>query len=105
MDRLKVATIWLGGCSGCHMSFLDLDEFLIDLADKIEIVFSPVVDTTKKGVGSELFRDPKEAKTTSPSQNIRRGLPPSILFQGTHDRVVDPASVTKFQRVMKRGNL
>lgn len=45
MDRLRVATIWLGGCSGCHMSFLDLDEFLIDLADKIDIVFSPVVDT------------------------------------------------------------
>jgi NAD-reducing hydrogenase small subunit len=26
------------------MSFLDLDEFLIDLADQVEIVFSPVVD-------------------------------------------------------------
>jgi NAD-reducing hydrogenase small subunit len=44
MDRLKVATVWLGGCSGCHMSFLDLDEFLIDLADMIEVVYSPVVD-------------------------------------------------------------
>ena len=44
MDRLRVATIWFGGCSGCHMSFLDLDEFLIDLVDKIDIVFSPVVD-------------------------------------------------------------
>jgi NAD-reducing hydrogenase small subunit len=44
MDRLKVATVWFGGCSGCHMSFLDLDEFLIDLADQIEIVYSPVVD-------------------------------------------------------------
>jgi NAD-reducing hydrogenase small subunit len=45
MDRLKVATVWLGGCAGCHMSFLDLDEFLIDLAGLIEIVYSPVVDT------------------------------------------------------------
>ncbi len=44
MDRLRVATVWLGGCSGCHMSFLDLDEFLIELAGKIEIVYSPVVD-------------------------------------------------------------
>ncbi len=44
MDRLKVATVWLGGCSGCHMSFLDLDEFLIELAGKIDLVYSPVMD-------------------------------------------------------------
>jgi NAD-reducing hydrogenase small subunit len=42
--RLRVATVWLGGCSGCHMSFLDLDEFLIELAGKIDLVFSPVID-------------------------------------------------------------
>lgn len=40
----KVATAWLGGCSGCHMSFLDLDERLIELADKIELVYSPFAD-------------------------------------------------------------
>jgi NAD-reducing hydrogenase small subunit len=44
MERIKIATVWLGGCAGCHMSFLDLDEFLIDLADKVEIVYSPIVD-------------------------------------------------------------
>jgi NAD-reducing hydrogenase small subunit len=42
--KLRVATVWLGGCSGCHMSFLDLDEFLIDLAGKIDLVYSPVID-------------------------------------------------------------
>ncbi|MFH0990780.1 MAG: oxidoreductase [bacterium] len=40
----KVATVWLGGCSGCHMSFLDMDERLIELADKMDIVFSPLAD-------------------------------------------------------------
>jgi NAD-reducing hydrogenase small subunit len=44
MGLLKLASIWFGGCSGCHMSFLDLDEFLITLAEKAEVVFSPVVD-------------------------------------------------------------
>lgn len=39
-----MATVWLGGCSGCHMSFLDLDEFLIDLAAQIDLVYSPVID-------------------------------------------------------------
>ena len=42
--KLRVATVWLGGCAGCHMSFLDLDEFLIELAGKIDLVYSPVID-------------------------------------------------------------
>ena len=45
MDRVRLATAWFGGCAGCHMSFLDLDEFLIELATKVDIVYSPVVDT------------------------------------------------------------
>lgn len=40
----RVATVWLGGCSGCHMSFLDLDERLIELASKIDLVYSPLAD-------------------------------------------------------------
>lgn len=44
MARLRLATVWLGGCSGCHMSFLDLDEWLIDLADQVDLVYSPLVD-------------------------------------------------------------
>ena len=45
MERLKIATTWLAGCSGCHMSFLDMDEFLIDLADKVDVVYGPLVNT------------------------------------------------------------
>ncbi len=47
MSRLKLATVWLGGCSGCHMSFLDLDEWLIDLAAQADVVFSPFADIKK----------------------------------------------------------
>jgi len=42
--RPRVATVWLGGCSGCHMSFLDMDERLLELAAKIDLVFSPIAD-------------------------------------------------------------
>ena len=45
--KVRVATVWLSGCSGCHMSFLDLDERLIDLAQKIQLVFSPIADIKK----------------------------------------------------------
>ncbi|MFN8530146.1 MAG: NADP oxidoreductase [Anaerolineae bacterium] len=44
MSRKRMATVWLDGCSGCHMSFLDIDERLLALADQIELVYSPLVD-------------------------------------------------------------
>jgi NAD-reducing hydrogenase small subunit len=44
MSKLRLATVWLDGCSGCHMSFLDMDERLIAVAEKAEIVYSPLVD-------------------------------------------------------------
>jgi NAD-reducing hydrogenase small subunit len=43
-EKVRVATMWLSGCSGCHMSFLDQDEVLIDLAAKIQLVYSPIAD-------------------------------------------------------------
>lgn len=44
MNKKRLATVWLDGCSGCHMSFLDIDERLLALADRIELVYSPLVD-------------------------------------------------------------
>ena len=45
MSKIRIATVWLDGCSGCHMSFLDMDERLLAVADKIDLVYSPLVDT------------------------------------------------------------
>ncbi len=42
--RPRIATVWLAGCSGCHMSFLDLDEWLFELAKLADVVYSPVAD-------------------------------------------------------------
>jgi NAD-reducing hydrogenase small subunit len=44
MSKLKLATVWLDGCSGCHMSFLDMDERLLELAELVDLVYSPLVD-------------------------------------------------------------
>jgi len=44
VNRLKLATVWLDGCSGCHMSLLDIDEALVPLAGKIDLVYGPLVD-------------------------------------------------------------
>ncbi len=44
MSKQRLATVWLDGCSGCHMSFLDLDERLVSLQERAELVYSPLVD-------------------------------------------------------------
>jgi len=106
-DRL----VGVGASGGAHLclSTAMLDAY-DELGDPVEIpctpnamvLFSPIVDTTKKGVGHGLFRDRKEAKVTSPSQNVKRGLPPSIIFHGLDDRVSPPEQVVRFAKAMKR---
>jgi NAD-reducing hydrogenase small subunit len=51
-NKKKVATIWLDGCSGCHMSLLDIDEAILAVAKKADIVYGPLVDAQEfpKGV-------------------------------------------------------
>lgn len=44
MKKVKVATAWLDGCSGCHMSLLDMDAAIISLGRKIDLVYGPLVD-------------------------------------------------------------
>ena len=44
MTRPTLATVWLDGCSGCHMSFLDMDERLLEIAARADIVYSPLID-------------------------------------------------------------
>ncbi len=47
--RLKVATVSLAGCFGCHTSFLDIDERLFDLIEHIEFDRSPFTDIKTVG--------------------------------------------------------
>ncbi len=42
--KLKLATVSLAGCFGCHMSFLDIDERLLQLLELVEFDRSPLTD-------------------------------------------------------------
>jgi NAD-reducing hydrogenase small subunit len=44
MSKIKLATIWLDGCAGCHMSLLDIDEAILAVAEKADVVYGPLVD-------------------------------------------------------------
>jgi len=42
--KIRVATTSLAGCFGCHMSFLDIDERMLQLAEVVEFDRSPITD-------------------------------------------------------------
>ena len=44
MKKARLATMWLDGCSGCHMSLLDIDEAIVSVAERADVVYGPLVD-------------------------------------------------------------
>jgi NAD-reducing hydrogenase small subunit len=44
VTKPRVATVWLDGCSGCHMSLIDMDERILDIFERADLVYSPLVD-------------------------------------------------------------
>ena len=44
MTKPRVATVWLDGCSGCHMSLIDMDERILDIFERADLVYGPLVD-------------------------------------------------------------
>jgi NAD-reducing hydrogenase small subunit len=54
MDKVRIGTCWLDGCSGCHMSLLDLDEAIVDVLARADIVFGPLVDAQEWPEGTDV---------------------------------------------------
>lgn len=52
--RPRLATVWLDGCSGCHMSLLDLDARIVELAAQCDVVYGPLVDAKTVPEGIDL---------------------------------------------------
>jgi NAD-reducing hydrogenase small subunit len=44
MKKTRLATVWLDGCAGCHMSLLDIDEAILNVAKRTDVVYGPLVD-------------------------------------------------------------
>lgn len=47
--KLRVATVSLAGCFGCHTSFLDIDERFFELLEHVEFDRSPLTDVKEVG--------------------------------------------------------
>ncbi|MBI9045093.1 MAG: NADP oxidoreductase [Anaerolineaceae bacterium] len=44
MGKPKIASDWLAGCAGCHMSLLDIDERIVTIAELVDIRATPITD-------------------------------------------------------------
>jgi len=44
MAKPKVASDWMAGCAGCHMSFLDMDERLANIVELVDLRATPITD-------------------------------------------------------------
>ena len=50
MAKVTLASDWLAGCAGCHMSVLDLDERLLDVLALVELRATPITDLKQPDV-------------------------------------------------------
>jgi len=44
MTKPKIASDWLAACAGCHMSLLDIDERIVEIAKLVDIRATPITD-------------------------------------------------------------
>ena len=71
MNKIRLATAWLDGCSGCHMSILDLDETLIEVAQFADLIYSPLVDTKEYPEGIDIVLVEGAVSTSDDLTRIR----------------------------------
>ncbi len=72
MSKIRLGTIWLDACSGCHMSFLDMDEALLPVADRVEVVFSPLVDAKTIPEQVDVFLISGSVSTEEDVETVRK---------------------------------
>ena len=73
----------------------------LDCHPQALILFSALVNTNHKGPLGSRFPDAKTAKRLSPTQLIRRKLPPMLLFHGKSDRITPFDEVERFRRRLR----
>jgi len=63
------------------------------------VLFNPVYDNGPEGYGYNRVKD--YWRQISPLQNIRKGIPPAIVFLGTRDKLIPVATAKAFQADMQ----
>lgn len=69
-----VATDWLGGCAGCHMSLLDMDERIVEIVQKATLTSSPITDLKEPAVSGVDVGILEGAITNSSNEEVARKM-------------------------------
>jgi acetyl esterase len=100
-----------GGSAGGHIAAATaLFDGLDDVGDDASIstrpdaliLYYPVIDTSPQGYGQKKIG--KRWRELSPVDHVKTGLPPTIIFHGTADRVTPYAGATRFHQRMKQAD-
>ncbi|BCM93761.1 acetylxylan esterase [Abditibacteriota bacterium] len=103
-NRMAAAGSSAGGhVAACTAIIPGLDEKsedgAVSSAPNALVLYNPVIDTSPAGYGNERLGD--RWQEISPLQHVRPGLPPTIVFHGTADKVVPYANAVAFETAMK----
>ncbi|ANW95360.1 hypothetical protein AXE80_03245 [Wenyingzhuangia fucanilytica] len=101
-----------GGSAGGHIALCtalvdgldnsDEDVSISSIPNAV-VAYNPVLDTTKKGYGSEKVIG-RETEI-SPCHQVKKNMPPMIVFHGTKDKTVPYENAVRFNSLMnKAGN-
>ncbi|MFT5128270.1 MAG: acetyl esterase [Rhodothermales bacterium] len=96
-----------GGSAGGHVAAAtgtvpgldqDTDQSVSALPNAL-LLFNPVYDNGPRGYGHERVKG--RFKEISPFHNIRKGMPPAIVFLGTRDKLIPVATGEAFKAKME----
>lgn len=73
----------------------------LDCRPQALILFSALVNTATKGTAASRFPDARAARAHSPSQLVRRKLPPMLFFHGKSDRITPFDEVDRLRRKLR----
>ena len=97
-----------GGSAGGHLAAAtalidgyneDSDDTTISCKPNALVLFNPVIDNGPSGYGYARIGD--AYKNFSPLHNIKKGAPPTIIFQGTNDNLIPVETVKNYQTAMR----
>ena len=96
-----------GGSAGGHLAAATAlvsnfnepgDDLSVSCVPNALVLFNPVIDNGPAGYGYERIGD--AYKDFSPLHNITAGVPPTIFFLGTNDKLIPVETAKYYQRAM-----